>query len=95
MSRRSLLQLLWASAASVVQLSLPAVAQTVLDGDTIRVGGRIHRIWSVDAPGTQQRCGDYPAGIVATNALQMLVSMGKAVTCDPVRVDRSRTRDQQ
>ena len=33
---------------------LPAAAQTVTDGDTIKQGGVIYRLWGIDAPELRQ-----------------------------------------
>ena len=43
-------------------LSLPAAAQTVTDGDTIKQGGVIYRLWGIDAPELRQA---WPDGAVA------------------------------
>ena len=43
-------------------LSLPAAAQTVTDGDTIKQGGVIYRLWGIDAPEMRQ---EWPDGAVA------------------------------
>jgi endonuclease YncB( thermonuclease family) len=65
----------------------PVAAQTVTDGDTIKLGGTIYRLWGIDAPESKQWCGDYPAGIMATGTLQMLIK-GKTVVCEPKATDR-------
>ena len=41
---------------------LPAAAQTVTDGDTIKQGGVIYRLWGIDAPELRQA---WPDGAVA------------------------------
>ncbi|UYN96138.1 MAG: thermonuclease family protein [Enhydrobacter sp.] len=52
----------------------PVNAQSVLDGDTISVEGRIWRLWGIEAPGTTQLCGDgWAAGDRAIAFLQSLV----------------------
>lgn len=79
--------LLWIFLSCLI--ALPAAAQAVVDGDTIKLDGTIYRLWGIDAPEANQMCGDYPAGVVATKALQMLVSMGKGVSCERKDSDRS------
>jgi endonuclease YncB( thermonuclease family) len=64
-----------------------AAAQSVTDGDTLKVDGTIYRLWGIDAPESKQWCGDYPAGIMATGTLQMLIK-GKTVVCEPKATDR-------
>ncbi len=72
-------------------LAIPAAAQTVTDGDTIKQNGTIYRLWGIDAPETKQWCGDYPAGTQATATLTRLMK-NKAVVCEPRATDRySRT----
>lgn len=67
---------------------VPAVAQTITDGDTIKLNGTIYRLWGIDAPETKQWCGDYAAGVFATAMLEKLVKEGKAVACEPKDTDR-------
>jgi endonuclease YncB( thermonuclease family) len=43
----------------------PAVAQTVVDGDTLKLDGTTYRLWGIDAAEIHQTCGDWPAGVVA------------------------------
>jgi endonuclease YncB( thermonuclease family) len=62
-------------------------AQTVTDGDTIKLNGTTYRLWGIDAPESKQWCGDYPAGIMATGTLEMLIK-GKTVVCEPKATDR-------
>jgi len=38
-----------------------AAAQSVTDGDMIKLNGTTYRLWGIDAPETKQWCGDYPA----------------------------------
>lgn len=64
-----------------------ARAQTVTDGDTIRLHGSIWRLWGMDAPETKQTCGDYPAGAAATAALRDLMA-GKPISCQHKTNDR-------
>ena len=69
-------------------LSLPAAAQTVTDGDTIKMAGTTYRLWGIDAPETHQTCADgWPAGRIATEYLVNLMH-GRAITCEPRIKDR-------
>jgi endonuclease YncB( thermonuclease family) len=58
-----------------------ATAQTVVDGDTIKLNGTRYRLWGVDAPESAQWCGDYPAGALATGTLEKLMK-GKTIACE-------------
>ena len=65
-----------------------AAAQTVTDGDTIRLNGTSYRLWGIDAPETKQDCPDgWPAGRVATTHLQSLIA-GRSVICERKDTDR-------
>jgi endonuclease YncB( thermonuclease family) len=69
-------------------LPIGASGQTVvMDGDTRRLDGQRIRLHGIDAPESKQWCGDYPAGIMATGMLQMLIK-GKTVVCEPKTTDR-------
>jgi endonuclease YncB( thermonuclease family) len=70
-----------------IALASRALAQTVTDGDTLKLNGTTYRLWGIDAPESKQSCGDYPAGIMATGTLQMLIK-GKTVVCEPKATDR-------
>src|SRR5512133_3029150 len=78
-----------ATLALVAALSAPpAPAQTVVDGDTIKLDGTTYRIWGIDAAETKQACADgLMAGLEATAAMLELVR-GRAVTCEPKAKDR-------
>src|SRR6476661_7055683 len=38
-------------------VAMSAMAQTVVDGDTIKLNGTTYRIWGIDAAETKQACG--------------------------------------
>ncbi|HYX03743.1 MAG TPA: thermonuclease family protein [Reyranella sp.] len=76
------------SAGAALALVWPAMAQTAIDGDTIRIGAERFRLWGIDAPEARQTCADgWPAGQVASQALASLMQ-GRAVTCEPRDRDR-------
>ena len=52
----------------------------VVDGDTLKVNGINHRIHGIDTPERNQKCGNWPCGSAATQALQTLVE-GRQVHC--------------
>ena len=72
----------------LVLITVPAMAQTVTDGDTIKLDGVRWRLWGIDAPELHQTCADgWPAGIESTHALERLMAAGP-VHCE----DRGRDR---
>lgn len=74
--------------AAALALSVPAAAQTITDGDTLRMDGKTYRLWGIDAPETKQDCPDgWPAGRLATTKLLTLIQ-GKAVVCQEKDRDR-------
>jgi hypothetical protein len=64
-----------------------AGAQTVVDGDTIKLNGTTWRLWGIDAPESKQWCGDYPAGVLATGTMEKLMK-GKTIICEDRGHDR-------
>lgn len=73
--------------AFVLLVALPVQAQTVTDGDTLRLAGVIYRLSGIDAPESAQTCAGWPAGKLATTALQGLIS-GRQVQCQQEGRDR-------
>ena len=65
----------------------PASAQTVVDGDTIKLNGTTWRLWGIDAPEGNQWCGHYPAGARATQMLEQLMR-GKSIDCEERGTDQ-------
>ncbi len=65
-----------------------AVAQTITDGDTLKQGGVIYRLWGIDAPEANQVCADgWPAGSLAATRLQALTA-GRSIVCQEKDRDR-------
>lgn len=74
--------------AGLTTFALPATAQTITDGDTIKLNGTTYRLWGIDAPETKQDCPDgWAAGRLATTHLQSLIS-GRNVICEHKDTDR-------
>ena len=68
--------------------ALPAAAQSITDGDTIKLGSVSYRIWGIDAAETKQLCADgWPAGRAATTYMRELVR-DRSITCEPKTTDR-------
>jgi endonuclease YncB( thermonuclease family) len=68
--------------AITLLIAAPAFAQTVTDGDTIKLDGTKWRLWGIDAPETHQTCADgWPAGLEATATMRKLIG-GKTVVCE-------------
>lgn len=66
----------------------PAVAQTISDGDTLKLAGTTYRLNGIDAPEKQQVCADgWPAGRLAADRLAAL-TQAKAVECEGKGRDR-------
>lgn len=80
------------SAFLVTLAIVPAMAESVsvVDGDGLRLGAEVVRLWGVDAPERDQTCvlaqAPYPCGRQAAQVLTELVR-GKAVRCDEVDAD--------
>ncbi len=77
-----------ACAALLAVVLAPAGAQaitgeaTVVDGDTLVIGTERIRVFGIDAPESDQDCGDgWPCGQEATNAVEEL-ARGKSVRCE-------------
>lgn len=69
-------------------LLTPAAAQTITDGDTLKLNGVIYRLWGIDAPETKQNCPDgWPAGRLAATQLQALIK-GRPLVCEAKDTDR-------
>lgn len=77
-----------ACAISALFLSVPAAAQTITDGDTLKLNGTTYRLFGIDAPEMKQWCGNYPAGVMATGQLEYLIKGAKEVVCEPKDTDR-------
>lgn len=72
----------------VVLFASVAGAQTVTDGDTIKLNGTSYRLWGIDAPETTQTCADgWEAGREATRTMVELIR-GRSVACRGVTQDR-------
>jgi endonuclease YncB( thermonuclease family) len=73
---------------TVALSSTTVAAQTITDGDTLRLNGVTYRLHGIDAPEAKQACADgWPAGSLATTRLQALVS-GRSVVCEKRDQDR-------
>ena len=80
------MKLFLAVASTLIAFS--AAAQTVTDGDTIKLAGTTYRLWGIDAPESKQSCADgWPAGSEATRALRSLIE-DREVYCEPRGSDR-------
>ena len=60
---------------------------TVVDGDTLRIGGETFRLKGIDAPELAQTCGSWPAGEEARRALVRLIGK-QGVRCERTGTDR-------
>lgn len=64
-----------------------AVGQSLTDGDTLVTNGVSYRLHGIDAPELSQTCAGWPAGRLATSALQRLIS-GRTINCQGLDRDR-------
>jgi endonuclease YncB( thermonuclease family) len=71
---------------ALTTLAMPVAAQTVTTGDTIKLDGTTYRLWGIEAPESKQWCGEYPAGLISTAMLEMLIK-NKTVVCEPKTTD--------
>lgn len=63
-------------------IGTPVGAQTIANGDTIKLNGATYRLWGIDAPESRQICADgWPAGHLAATRLRALVK-GRTVHCE-------------
>jgi endonuclease YncB( thermonuclease family) len=76
-----------AAATSLMAVAVAAQAQTVVDGDTIKLNGTTWRLWGIDAPESRQWCGRYPAGARATEMLDQLMR-AKSINCEERGIDQ-------
>jgi endonuclease YncB( thermonuclease family) len=78
----------WLTFAAVI-LALPAAAQTIVDGDTIKLKGTTYRLYGIDAAEKEQVCTDgWAAGRAAIGYLRDLVQ-DHEVACEAVAKGRS------
>lgn len=72
----------------MVLAAFPLTAQTITDGDTLKLNGTTYRLWGIDAPETKQDWPDgWPAGRMATTRLLAHIQ-GKTVVCEKKDTDR-------
>lgn len=65
--------------------AVPTTAQTVVDGDPIKVDGTNYRIWGIDAPETKQECPDgWPVGRLAPTRITSSAHHGLEVSHEGV-----------
>jgi endonuclease YncB( thermonuclease family) len=81
----------WVVAHTIFGLSrapCAALAQSITDGDTLKLNGVTYRLWGIDAPETKQDLPDgWAAGRLATTHLQSLI-LGRNVICERKYTDR-------
>lgn len=79
--------LLIVSFAGAAASPVASQTATITDGDTLKLGGTIYRLWGIDAPETKQDCNGWPAGRLATTRL-LTLTQGKTVVCEEKDRDR-------
>jgi endonuclease YncB( thermonuclease family) len=83
--------IVWIFGVALLNVSLPAVAKagisgvpTVIDGETVELGGERFRLYGINAPDLRQKCEirgrDYDCGHVSKTALMDLVA-GVEINC--------------
>jgi endonuclease YncB( thermonuclease family) len=73
---------------TLILLASSSAAQTVTDGDTIKLNGTTWRLWGVDAPELHQTCKDgWAAGIESKRTLERLIAAG-SIRCELKDTDR-------
>jgi endonuclease YncB( thermonuclease family) len=74
---------LWLSlSCAALLLDKEGSAQSITDGDTIKLAGTAYRLWGIDAPESKQTCSDgWPAGRAATTYMRELLN-GHSVKCE-------------
>ena len=76
-------------AVSLICVGTPAVSQTVVVGDVVKVDGKAYRLWDIDALEPQQQCADgWAGGAAAKLALYELVR-DHQVACQPKGTDHN------
>ena len=73
-------------ALALLAFSVPARAQTVLDGNTIVLEGRHVRLWGIEAPPLHSTCSGWPAGDIAAAFLRDLIN-NRSIACTAHGVD--------
>lgn len=78
----------WLAFAAVI-LALPAAAQTIVDGDTIKLKGTTYQLYGIDAAEKEQVCADgWAAGRAAVSYLRDLMQ-DREVICESVAGSRT------
>lgn len=82
-----------AATVALVASALPVQAQSVSDGDTLKLGAQLIRLYGIDAPEKRQPCddGSWWPGPLATAALVQFIA-GRPVECHQVDYDRRNGR---
>jgi len=78
----------FACGALLALIGSAVAAQTITDGDTLRLAGTTYRLWGIDAPELRQECPDgWPAGRLAATRL-LALTQGRQVQCQAKTTDR-------